>query len=566
MTGPPELAGIDRPWIAAYPPGVPPTYRIPPVGLPRLLDDAVRDFPSAIALTDGATSLTHVALRDRVAEVVAVLRARGVTAGTRVLVASGTTATTTVVLLALWRVGAVAVPLPPGRDPERTAARAVEVAQATEVQGALCTPDHRRQLLDAGLEVDWILDTGDTGWLDPRRVRRLPGPLRRPGRRRRRGPDGATRLGQAVAEVADQPVTVHAAGPVPADAPALLVPRWRGGQRRIIVLTHRNLVASTFQARLWVPDIQAGRERVVVAGDLLGLGPMVLGWLAGLLAAATVELVAPEEAAGLARRIARQHATIAVLEPAQVTALLDGSDASRRDLSSLRVVLASGAPLDTEVVLELERRSGGARVREGFGVSEAGPITHAQPVYGRTTRGAMGLPVTDTVAVVVDPDDLGRLRAPGEPGLLLLAGPQVSPGYLDDEVADAERFIDGWLVTDDLVTVDEHGVFTHLGRRDEVLTGADGEPVSPRRVESVLERHPGVRRAGVTTDLDTGALVAAVTTSRRGRPEPEELLAHCQAHLDSRLRPERVTLVDEIPEDDAGGVARALLRTVLAER
>ncbi len=561
MTRPPAVADIDRPWLAAYPPGVPPTYRIPPVGLPRLLDDAVRDFPTSVALTDGDTSCTHVQLRDRVGEVVAVLRARDVTAGSRILVATGTTVTTAVVLLALWRLGAVAVPLPPGRDPQRTAARTVEVAAATGVQGALVTGDVHRQLREAGLEVAWVLDTDDQGWLAPRRARRLP------RLRRRRAREGdITRLAEAVVEDGAEPVTVHAAGPVPADTPAVLVTRWRGGARRTIVLTHRNLVASTFQARLWVPDIQAGREHVIVGGDLLGLGPMVLGWLAGLLAAATVELVAPEDTAGLARRIARQRATIAVLEPAQVTALLDGSDAARRDLSSLRVVLATGAPLDTEVVLELERRSGGARVREGFGVTEAGPITHAQPVYGRSTPGAMGLPVTDTVAVVVDPGDLGRRCAPGEPGRLLLAGPQVAAGYLDDAEADAERFIDGWLITDDLATVDEDGVFTHLGRRDEVLTGPDGAPIAPRRVEAVLERHPGVRRAGVTTDADTGALIAAVTTARRGRPEAEELLAHCRAHLEARLLPERVTLVEELPEDEAGGVARELLRTVLAER
>ncbi len=562
MTGPPDPAGIDRSWIAAYPPGVPPTYRIPPVGLPRLLDDAVRDFPQDVALREGDLTLTHVALRDRVAQVVSVLRAQEVTAGSRVLVATGTTITSTVVLLALWRLGAVAVPLPPGRDRARTAQRAVEVAAATQVCGALGTTAQLAELVDAGLDVGWLLDTSDQRWLSTTRAPRL----RLPSPRRRRRSPGGRHLGQAVAEVADAPVTVHAAGPVPADAPALLVPRWRGGRRRTIVLTHRNLVASTFQARLWVPDIQAGREHVVVAGDLLGLAPMVLGWLAGLLAAATVELVGGEEAGGLARAIARHRASIAVLEPAQITALLATPEGARRDLSSLRVVLAAGAPLDPEVAGELERRSGGARVREGFGVSEAGPITHAQPVYGRTTPGAMGLPVTDTVAAVVDPDDPGRLRAPDEPGLLLLSGPQISPGYLDDPDADAARFVDGWLITDDLVTVSADGVFTHLGRRDEVLTAADGGPIAPRRIEAVLERHPGVTRAGVTTDADTGALVAAVTTTRRSRPTPEELLAHCQAHLESRLLPERVTLVDELPEDDAGGIARELLRTVLAER
>jgi long-chain acyl-CoA synthetase len=563
VSRPPALTDIDRPWVRAYPPGVPPSYRIPEVPIPRLLDDAVRDFPEAVAIRSRDVALTHVALRDRVADVATLLRELGVVRGDRLLVATGTSITTPVVLLALWRVGAVAVPLPPGRDRGRTASRAVEVATATEVVGALATRDRLQELQGAGLEVGWLLDTTDEDWLAPRPRFRPP----RPRLRRRRPADGPVRdLGAAVAELAGAPVTLHGEGPVPFDAPALLVPRWRGGERRAIVLTHHNLLASTFQARLWVPDIQAGREHVVVAGDVLALGPMVLGWLAGLLAGACVELFPPEETSGLARTIDRHDATLAVLEPAQVDALMSESEGSRRDLTSLRVVLAAGAPLDPESARELELRTGGARVREGFGISEAGPITHAQPVYGRTTPGAMGLPVTDTVAAVVDPDDLGRLCEPGEPGLLLLAGPQVSPGYWRDAAATAARFVDGWLVTDDLVTVDADGVFTHLGRRDEVLGTADGGYVAPRRVEAVLERHPAVQRAGVTTDADSGAVVAAVRCQRRNRPSEEELLAYCHAHLDSRSRPERVILVDEIPETDAGEVARDALRDLLAER
>ncbi len=563
MPRPPDLARIDRPWVRGYPPGVPPSYRIPEVPIPRLLDDALRDFPEAVAVRSRDVSLTHVALRDRVTDLVTLLRDLGVVRGDRLLVATGTTITTPVVLLALWRIGAVAVPLPPASDRGRTAARAVEVATATGVDGALASRDRLQELQTAGLEVGWVLETTDEDWLAPRPRFRPP----RPRLRRRRSADGPVRdLGAAIAELAGTPVTLHGEGPVPSHVPALLVPRWRGGDRRAIVLTHHNLVASTFQARLWVPDIQAGREHVVVAGDLLALGPMVLGWLAGLLAGACVELFPPEETSGLARTIDRHDATLAVLEPAQVDALMSESESSRRDLTSLRVVLAAGAPLDPETARELELRTGGARVREGFGVSEAGPITHAQPVYGRTTPGAMGLPVTDTVAIVVDPDDLGRVREPGEPGLMLLAGPQVSPGYWEDEEATAARFVDGWLVTDDLVTVDADGGFTHLGRRDEVLVTADGGYVAPRRVETVLERHPGVRRAGVTLDADRGAVIAAVRCQRRQRPSEEELLAHCHAHLDSRSRPERVILVDEIPETDAGEVARDALRDLLAER
>lgn len=562
MSRPPPLATLERPWLHGYPPGVPASYRIPEVPVPRLLDDAVRDFPQAVAVRRGDLGLTHAVLRDRVADLVTVLRQLGVARGDRLLVATGTTVTTPAVLLAAWRLGAIAVPLPPGGDRERTAARAVEVAQATGVVGVVATRDRLHDLTTAGLEVDWALDSSDESWLAPPARFHLP----RPRLPRRRGGDEQVRaLGTAVAEVAGAPVTVHGDGPVPVTAPALLVPRWRGGERRAIVLTHANLVASTFQARLWVPDIQAGREHVVVAGDLLALGPMVLGWLAGLLAGACVELVPAGDTTGLARTIARHRATLAVLAPTHVAALLDEPE-GRRDLSSLRVVLATGAPLDPVSALELERRTGGARVREGFGVSEAGPITHAQPVYGRTTPGAMGLPVTDTVAAVVDPEDHGRLRPPGEPGLLLLAGPQVSPGYWQDPAATGARFVDGWLITDDLVTVDADGVFTHLGRRDEVLTLPDGRLVAPRRIEVVLERHPGVVRAGVTCDPADGAVVALVHCQRRQRPSEEELLTYARGQLDPEGPPDRVVLVDQIPEADAGVVARTALPDLLTER
>jgi long-chain acyl-CoA synthetase len=556
---PPQHASIDRPWVRSYPPGVPPSYRIPDVALPRLLDDAVRDFPEQPALSADGVALTYADLRDRTVDVTALLRLIGVDGGDRVLVATGTSLTTPVVLLALWRLGAVAVPLPPGRDQARRAARAVELADAAAVVGVIATRERLGELTAAGLDVAWVLDSSDEGWLVPRRRLALPRP------RRRRGADGTVRaLGRAVGEVASAPVTRYGA-PVDPERAALLVPRWRGGQRRAIVLSHANLVASTFQARLWVPDVQAGRERVVVCGDLLALGPLVLGWLAGLLAAASVELVATTDAERLARTIARQAATLAVLEPTAVAALLD-RDGGRRDLSSLRVVLSTGAPLDPELARDLERRTGGARVREGFGVSEAGPITHAQPVYGRTVPGTMGLPVTDTIAIVVDPEDPGRLVPPGTVGRLLLAGPQVAAGYLDDEAATAARFVDGWLLTDDLVTVDEDGVFAHVGRADEVLALPDGTLVSPRRVEAVLLRQPGVARAGVTTDEATGELVAAVQPRRRPRPEPDAVLAACREHLEVQFVPVQVTLVDELPENDAGEVARDALRELLAER
>ncbi len=562
MTRPPAPDAVTRPWISVYPPGVPPTFPIPRVPVPRLLDDAVRDFPQHLALRDDhGVELTHLDLRDRVAEVVAVLIDLGVGRGDRVLVATGNTLTTPIVLLASWRLGAVPVPAARSGRKDGVPARAVADAGAAEVVGVLGPRGVLGDLRRGGLEVTWQLETDDEAWIAPA-TRWRP---HLPRRRRDRAEEPSRTLAERVHHLADEPVMRASGSPLAPEDPAWLLHRERGGVSRGIVLTHANLVAAAFQARLWIPDIQAGRERALVGGDLTALGPLVLGWLAGLLAASSVEVAGHGDSGALARTIQRRHPTLAVLEPTQVAALLTDDDRGKRDLSSLRVVLTVGAPMAVDVARELERRTGGARVREGFSVSEAGPISHAQPVYGRTTPGAMGLPVTGTTAVIVDPDDLSAVKPPGEPGLLLLAGPQAARTYWRDPEASARRFVDGWVVTDDLAVVDEDGVFTHLGHRDEVLAHA-GSYVSPRRIEAVLERHPGVARAGVTTDPRTGTLVAGVRCRRRHHPSPEELVAYGRAHLDSRAAPEQVILVEEFPETDTGELARDALRQLLTGR
>jgi long-chain acyl-CoA synthetase len=147
--------------------------------------------------------------------------------------------------------------------------------------------------------------------------------------------------------------------------------------------------------------------------------------------------------------------------------------------------------------------------------------------------------------------------------MLLVTGPQMAEGYWQREAETASTFRDGWVVTGDLVTVDEAGVFQHVGRVDEVVQ-RQGHLVSPRRVEAALERHPGVRRAGVVASGEL--LLAAVVTARRPRPDPDALLSHARAVLDPWAVPDHLTIVDELPETDAGDLARDELRRELAGR
>jgi long-chain acyl-CoA synthetase len=555
VASPPQPTSLERPWLAAYPPGVPPTYRVPEVALARLLDDAARDFSERPALiADGAT-IDHAELRARVDQVTTVLVDLGLRAGDHVLVAVPNGVTTPTLYFACWRLGAVVVPVAPDLPAERLVA-VVRDAGATAVLGTGAVIHTLAQ--QGALPGVAVVVTGDE-WPHRRRLARLRGRRGSGGRTDRR----ASREGAlSLADLLDHDGPRLSPAPPAPDAPALLSYRPRARELRGVVLTHANLVANAFQARLWVPDVQAGRERVLVADPLHEPLPLTLGLLAGMLSAATMILLDRPDPSTLSRTIERERPTLLPVLPARLSDLL-ADEAGRRDLGSLRVCLAGGAPLDPQVAAAVEGRTGGARVREVYGLAEAGAMTHAQPVYGRSVPTSMGLPVTGTVAAVVDPEDHGRLRPPGEAGMLLVAGPQVAQGYWHRDEASARTFRDGWVVTGDLVVVDEAGVFQHVGRVDEVVD-RQGQLVSPRRVEAALERHPAVRRAGVVASGDL--LFAAVVTGRRSRPDPDGLLAHCRAVLEPCAVPDHIALVDELPETEAGDLARDELRRELAGR
>lgn len=552
----PDPSRFERPWVETYPPGVPVSYQVPTIGLPRILDDAVRDFPEHTALVAGDARIDHATLRDRVEDLAAALHLRGVDAGDRVLVVLPNLLTLPIVLLATWRLRAIAVPLEPSVGTERLA-RIVDDARPTAI---VASRRVQRSLGEQRPPVGLLVD--DDRWVIATRTRRRSWwPWRRAGRTEPSAPPierptpGSVRLDEAVHE-ARQRGSQRPVFPVPSGAPALLA--YRDGDPPLgLMFTHQHLVAATFQARLWVPDVQAGREIALVTEPLARLDALVVGWLAGLLAATSVVLLDAPDGDRVARSVERERPTLLLATADRLRTVLTDGEAAKRDLTSLRVVLTCGPSPTPGSRAELSRRTGGARARTTFRPAEAAGPTHAQPVYGLTTERSAGPPVTDTLAAVVDPDALGTVRPAGTPGRLLVRGPQVATdvwGRRHDP-----HLVDGWGVTDHIGTVDEHGAFTPIGRLGEVERLGDTW-VAPARIEAALEAHAAVRRAGVVVDHVAGRVRAAVVCRRRPRPTTDELVAHCRTHLDPPAVPADIHLVDDLPEDEAGAIKRDELR------
>ncbi len=565
----------DRPWVASYPPGVPADYHLPAVPVTRLLDDALRDAPDGTALVAGDRSLDHATLHALVGEVAGWLRADGIRPGDRIAVAGTGQLSRCVLSLAIWRVAAVVVAVPWTRDRDEL----VELVDRLDVRGLVGPRRLVRGVERDALAVRWTVE--DDGWVDRsgssrRLLARLPWPRRRRAERDGGPTDGRRDLRRPERRVAaedgddGQPseVAVTAVPAVPgsvaigpsASAEALVIPDTTGGA---VVWTHTGLVAGAFQARLWIPDIQATQERILVGDRLDDVGSIVLGWLLGLLAASPVVLPGDVDTSELAREIVAQRPTVLIAPSQRLLALItDHGAVAGRDLSCLRVVLGHGGALPVDVVVTGERRMGGSRIRTVAPITALAAMTHAQPVYGRLTPYSLGFPVTATDVVVVDPDDPRREVAPGR---LVVRGPQLGRHLppVDDGVSGHDPQ-DGWVATDHLVEVSADGVFTHLGILGH-LPERDGAPVATTPIEAVIAALPGVVEVAVVPGGVPTEIVAVVAGARRSRPTVEDVAAHCAQRLAGAVAPDRIVVIDELPHDAAGQVDRAALRHRLAE-
>jgi long-chain acyl-CoA synthetase len=198
---------------------------------------------------------------------------------------------------------------------------------------------------------------------------------------------------------------------------------------------------------------------------------------------------------------------------------------------------------------------------EGFGLSEASPVTHVNPIFGRRIKGTIGLPLPDTEAKVMDVESGTREMPLGEAGELVIRGPQVMKGYWrrPDETAGVLR--NGWLYTGDIATVDADGYFTIVDRKKDMIK-TKGENVYPRDIEEVLFRHPKVKDAvvvGVPEEF-MGEMIKAYVVLRDGETATEdEIVEYCGRELAKFKVPKTVEFRQELPRTMVGKVLRRVL-------
>jgi long-chain acyl-CoA synthetase len=228
---------------------------------------------------------------------------------------------------------------------------------------------------------------------------------------------------------------------------------------------------------------------------------------------------------------------------------------------SLRVCMSGGAGLPIEVQQQFEKLSGG-RLVEGYGLTEASPVSHVNPPDGLGKIGSIGMPIPGTEARIVDVETGTRTLPMGEVGELILRGPQIMKGYWKKLQETAQVLRGGWLYTGDIARKDEDGYFYIVDRKKDLII-AGGFNIYPREVEEVLFEHPGIKEAAVVgmPDPYRGETVKAfIVLKENTTATEEEIIAWCRERLASYKVPREVEFRDSLPKSGVGKYLRRELR------
>ena len=269
--------------------------------------------------------------------------------------------------------------------------------------------------------------------------------------------------------------------------------------------------------------------------------------------------------------IERTKATALPGVPTMYQALLDHPKLASADLSSLKYCISGGAPLPAEVKAKFEAATG-ARVIEGYGLSESSGVVSCNPYEGDGKLGTIGQPIPATEVRLADKEDASRPAPEGEPGEILVRGPQIMKGYWNRPDADAEVFVPdargAWLRTGDVGTIDADG-FIHVVDRLKDMIAVSGFKVFPSQIEAVLYRSPAVKEALVIGVPDTyrGEQPRAYVTLNDGATATgEEIKAWLNPQLGHHERVDQVVVRLALPKTLVGKLSRKeLVAEVQAE-
>ena len=574
---PPQASEDHRQYLRPhYQPGIPAAIEVPDAPLSELLETAARFYPDRVAIDFLGAAMTYRELLEASERAAQVLRTSGVHKGDRVALIMPNCPQHAIALYGALRIGAIVAEHNP-------------LAPAEEIRSQLDA--HGAQVVivwEKGIDLVSEPLTGgeplkgrtvfsvDLSAAMPRRLRAA---LRLPVERARRE-RAAFRAENLPADVRSWDREVAGAHRIPSrfpypagsDVAVLLHTGGTTGTPKAAMLTHTNLRANANQAIAWVPMLHEGGENFLCLLPFFHAFGLTFNLFCAVQKAATQVMLPKFSVDQVLAAHERRPFTFFVGVPVMFERILDGAQKKGTSLRSLRYGVCGAAPMPPEVGARWEKATGGYFV-EGYGMTETSPIVAGTPMGPSRRLGALGLPFPSTDVRVVDSEDPDPTREvpDGEPGELLVRGPQVFAGYWEDEEATRAAILPGgWLRTGDIVRREDSFLWMADRRRELILTG--GFNVYPSQVEAAIRSLKGVADVAVV-GLPNGArgeLVCAVVVladgAAPGSVTLEAVRQHAERTIPHYALPHRLEVIEEMPRSQIGKVLRRVVREkVLAE-
>jgi len=543
-----------RPWLDHYDYWVPQHTNYPRRPLYEILRRAAADGGDLPALSFLGRDLTFTEVKQRSDRLATALAARGIAKGDRVGIMLPNCPQYVFAVFAVLRLGAVVVNL----NPAFTAPEIEHLLRDSGIR-MLVTLDRLAPIaleLRTRTALDTIVITALSEFAPDAAA---PSPI-----------PGTLRLADLIAEheVSDLP---RVAIDTDEDIAVLQYTGGTTGVPKAAMLTHRNIFANTIQTEVWHHrSTERGRDRFLLVIPYFHIYGLTVGMMRGIWQGARQILIPKYDVEAVLAAIRDYQPTYFPAVPTIYVSLLNHPRLREFNLDRVCTFNSGSAPIALEVIEKFERLVN-VPLQQGYGLSEASPVTHSTPHLAKRKPASIGLPMPDTDMKVVDLET-GTIELPlGEEGELCVSGPQIMKGYWNrpDETAIALRTDEHgatWLHTGDIARVDDDG-FVFIVQRKKDLIIVDGYNVYPSEVEAALFAHPAVMEAAVigVPHAYHGEVVKAVVVLKPGHAATaDELKAHCLTRLAEYKRPRTIDIRDSLPKSAVGKILYTKLRAEAA--
>ncbi len=548
----------NRPWLKSYGQHTPHTVPIPRQPLHRFLEAAADNVPKQTATVFYGSKLTYQQLDRRVNQFAHALHGLGIRPGDRIMVVLPNVPQMIVAYYAALKIGGVVVLPNPDADGQQIIGQLRETGAKVLVTlrefGGLARAVHAHVPLTLV-----FADVREA--VSPLVYRQLLARWEAAGLGEQDKADrsyGGYLMRRLMMDAAWEPPDTRVSSD---DLAAILYTSGTTDEPKGVCLTHANLVANALQTRHWIPDLHYGRETFLAVIPLTHSYGMTTTMNIPIALGATIVLLPVFELKQVLQHIKQFKPTIFPGVPSIYMAINQAPGVRSYGLSSIKACVSGAAPLPIEVQEAFEKLTRG-RLVEGYGLTEASPVTHVNPLEGVRKAGSMGIPIPNTDAKIVDLVT-GEDLSPGQIGELLVRGPQVMRGYWnqEDTCNDESVLKDGWLYTGDVAVMDADGYFQIISRKRDAIMAGDYS-VYPRDVEEVLYENSKVMEVAVVgvQSGESGQKVKAFVVPRPGTSlSKEELLNLCRQRLEEYAVPWDIEFREELPKSFVGKVLRRML-------